>query len=80
MPTWKLIIYIIAWALASVMIAVVTAIIATEILRLAGVVESGESSYTIALNVVFVVTFVALLAVPIVFRDRFTAYEPPPDA
>ena len=78
MPTWKLILLFVAWLLASVMIAVVIAILGTEVLRLVGIVESGESSYSVALNVLFGVVFVALVAVPFVFRRRFTSYEPPP--
>lgn len=78
MPTWKLILLFVAWLFASVMIAVVIAILGTEVLRLVGIVESGESSYSVALNVLFGVVFVALVAVPFVFRRRFTSYEPPP--
>ena len=78
MPTWKLILLFVAWVFASVMIAVVTAILATEILRAVGIVESGESSYTVALNAVFGVVLVVLVAVPFVFRRRFTSYAPPP--
>lgn len=61
----------IAWFFVSVFIAVVAAIVATELARVIGVVETGESSYSAVLNLVFVVVFVALLAVPIVFRKRF---------
>ena len=78
MPTWKLILLFVAWLFASVMIAVVIAILGTEVLRLVGIVESGESSYSVALNVLLGVVFVALVAVPFVFRRRFTSYEPPP--
>jgi hypothetical protein len=61
----------VAWVLASVMMAVVTAIIVTEILRAIGIVDSGSSSYSIAINLTFVLVFVALVAVPFVFRKRF---------
>ena len=80
MPTWKLLLLFAGWILASVMIAVVTAIVITEVLAVVGVVESGESSYSISLNVVFLVTLLALVAVPFVFRRRFEAVEPPPEA
>lgn len=71
MSTPRIIGLLIAWILASVTIAVVTAIVATEVLRLLGLVETGEPSYGIALNVVFVVVLVVLVAVPFVFRSRF---------
>ncbi len=71
MSTARVIGLVVAWMLASIMIAVVTAIVATELLRLFGLVESGESSYSIAINVVFVVVLVALVVVPFVFRNRF---------
>lgn len=72
MPTQKVIAMYMAWVLASVMMAVVTAIVVTEILRLVGVVDSGSGSYTVAINLTFLVVFVALVAVPFVFRDRFS--------
>lgn len=76
MPTRKLIWMSLLWLLASVMIAVVTAIVAVELLRLLGAVESGAQSYTVALNVVFAIVFVVLVLVPFVFRDRFTIRDP----
>ncbi len=80
MPTWKLILLFVAWVFASVMIAVVIAILGTEVLRFVGIVESGEASYTVALNAVFGVVLVVLVAVPFVFRRRFTTHERPPGA
>lgn len=71
MSTARVIGLLIAWTLASIMIAVVTAIVATEVLHLLGLVETGESSYSIAINTVFVIVLVALVAVPFVFRNRF---------
>lgn len=71
MSTARVVGLMIAWVLASVMIAVVTSILVTELLRFLGVVETGESSYTRSINVVFGVTVVALVAVPFVFRNRF---------
>ena len=71
MSTARVIGLLIAWTLASIMIAVVTAIVATEVLRLVGLVETGESSYSIAINTVFVIVLVVLVAVPFVFRRRF---------
>ena len=79
MPTWKLLLMFVGWILASVMMAVVTAIVVTELLLLLGFVDQGESSYSVSLNVVFVVTLIALVAVPFVFRRRFDAVEPPPE-
>lgn len=74
MSTSRVIFLLIAWTLASVMIAVVTAIVATEVLRLFGLVDTGESSYSIAINTVFAVVLVALIAVPFVFRKRFERF------
>ena len=79
-PTWKIIAMAIAWALASAFIGVVAAIVAVEVLRLVGIVDSGDDSYRLALNIVFFVVFVALLAVPLVFRKRFTDEQPPTGA
>lgn len=71
MSNSKLIWYSIGWFLASVMIGVVTSIVVTEMLSLTPWVETGESSYRVTLNVVFLVVVVILVAVPFVFRDRF---------
>jgi hypothetical protein len=54
---------------------VVTAAVVAEALRLIGVVDT-DSGYPIALNVTFGVVFVALVAVPFVFRRRFSSREP----
>ncbi|MGI9666824.1 MAG: hypothetical protein ACR2N2_06945 [Acidimicrobiia bacterium] len=78
MPTWKIIGMAIAWAFAAGFIAVVTAILVAEVLRLVGIVDSGDGSYGVSLNIVFGVVFVALLAVPVVFRRRFAQKQPPP--
>lgn len=78
MSTWKIIAMAIAWAFAAGFIAVVSAIVLTELLNLVGFVESGEDSYSIALNVTFFVVFVALLAVPVVFRSRFITKQASP--
>jgi hypothetical protein len=67
----KLGMFIVAWVFASVAIAVVTAIVLTEALSLTGVVDSGESSYSVSLNVISIVVFVGVVAVPVVFRGRF---------
>lgn len=80
MPTWKIILMLIAWAFVAAFIGVVTAIVGTEILRLIGVVDDNNDSYQIAINVIWAVVFVAVLAVPFVFRGRFVADEHPPDA
>ncbi len=71
MSTLKLIGLGIAWALASVAIAVVAAILITEIFDVIGVVESGETSYTIMINLVLFVVFIGLVLIPFVFRGRF---------
>jgi hypothetical protein len=80
MSTWKIVAMSIAWLFTSAFISVVTAAVSTEILRLVGVVTPEDTSYQIALNVVFVVVFVALISVPFVFRRRFVTKEPPPSA
>jgi hypothetical protein len=68
----KLIGFLIAWVLAAIAIAVVTAIVLTEFLDVVGVVESGQPSYDRTINGTALVVFVALVAVPVVFRKRFT--------
>jgi len=73
--TLKLVGLGIAWALASIAIAYVAAILGTELLDVVGVVESGESSYTIAINAILLVVFVGLVLVPFVFRNRFVDLE-----
>ncbi|MGI9642812.1 MAG: hypothetical protein ACR2N9_08515 [Acidimicrobiia bacterium] len=80
MPTWKIILMLVAWAFVAAFIGVVTAIVGTEILRLIGVVDSNDDSYQISINVIWAVVFVVVLAVPFVFRSRFVADEAPPDA
>jgi heme exporter protein D len=71
MSTLKLVGLFAAWVLAAVAIAVVAAIVLTEFLDLIGVVESGQPSYSWAINGIALVVFVALVAVPVVFRGRF---------
>lgn len=73
MPTWKLILAGVAWVLASVFVAVVAAIVVTEVLRFVGFVVSGESSYAVSLNVTFLIVFFGVASVPIVFRRRFSS-------
>ncbi|MCL1595551.1 MAG: hypothetical protein M3132_14480 [Actinomycetia bacterium] len=75
MSTSKLILFGIAWVLAALTIGVVTAIVATELLSVLGIVESGQPSYDISLNTITIVVFLALLAVPVVFRKRFADVE-----
>ncbi len=72
MPTRRLIAFIIGWFFASVAIGVVTAIVGTEILRLLGLFNTGDAGYRASLNIITFGTFAALVAVPIVFRGRFT--------
>jgi hypothetical protein len=76
MPTWKILVLMGAWVLASVMIALVTAILGTEVLEWVGLVDADASSYSVALNGIFLIVLVALVAVPFVFRDRFSVREP----
>ena len=75
MGTFKLIGLGIAWALASIAIAFVAAIIGTELLDVVGIVESGESSYTIAINTILVLVFVGLILVPFLLRNRYVDPE-----
>ncbi|MGI9528583.1 MAG: hypothetical protein ACR2NG_02645, partial [Acidimicrobiia bacterium] len=70
----------VAWAFVAAFIGVVTAIVGTEVLRVIGVVDSNNDSYQISINVIWAVVFVVVLAVPFVFRARFVADEPPPEA
>lgn len=71
MGTLKLIGLGIAWMLASIAIAVVAAMLGTELLDVVGVVESGETSYTVAINSILVLVFVGLILIPFLLRDRF---------
>lgn len=72
MSTGKLVGLLIAWVFAALAIAVVASIVFTEFLRVIGLVESGQPSYSWALNGIAAVVFVGVVAVPFVFRDRFT--------
>jgi len=67
----KLSMFAVAWVFASLAIGVVMAIILTEALSLFGIVDTGEPSYSVSLNAITLLVFLALIAVPIVFRKRF---------
>ena len=73
MSTLKLIGFALAWVLASVAIAVVVAIVFTELLDVVGLVESGQPSYSRATNGIAAVAFIVLVAVPFLLRNRLTA-------
>ncbi len=70
MSTLKILGLAAAWALASVPIAVVFAVVLTELLHVIGLVESGQESYSWALDGIALVTFLLLLAVPFLLRRR----------
>ena len=80
LPTWKIILMLIAWAFVAAFMGVVTAIVGTEILRLIGVVDDNTNTYQISINVIWAVVFVVVLAVPFVFRNRFISDQAPPEA
>lgn len=67
-----------AWVLAAVAIAVVTSIVLTEFLVLVGLIDWATPLYAWAINGFALVTFLALVSVPFVFRSRFVepAAEP----
>jgi len=71
MSGMKLGLFVVAWVLASLAIGVVVAIVVTEALALLGVVTSGQSSYSVALNLTALLVFVSVASVPLVFRKRF---------
>ena len=71
MSTMKLIGLAVAWAFASIAIAVVFAVVLAELLNVIGVVESGQESYSWALDGIALVTFLLLLAAPFFLRRRF---------
>jgi hypothetical protein len=73
MSTGKLIVLTIAWVLASVAMGVVIGILVTETLVLVGVVDSGTSQYRLTLNISTFTAFVVVVAIPFVFRGRFTS-------
>jgi hypothetical protein len=71
MSTRKLVLMFVAWLFAAGAIAVTVAVVVTEMLAIAGVVDRSGASYGVSLNVITGVAFVALAIVPFVFRDRF---------
>ena len=73
MSTGKLVAFFIAWIFASMTIAVVTAVVVTEILTLLGAVATGTRGYDLSLNIVTFATFAVLVSIPFVFRRRFTS-------
>ncbi len=75
MSTPKLVGLLVAWALAAIAIAVVAAIVLTEFLDLIGVVESGQPSYSWAINGIALVVFVVLVAMPFLLRGRLVDTE-----
>jgi len=75
MSTLKLVGLGIAWLLASIAIAVVGAMLGTELLDVVGVAQSGETSYTVAMNTIFLVALVGLVLVPFLLRTRFVDPE-----
>jgi len=75
MSTLKLLGLGIAWVLTAIAIAVVFAIVLTELLGAIGVVESGRSSYSWAINGIALFVFVVLVALPFLLRDRFEATD-----
>jgi len=68
MSTPKLVGLLVAWALAA-------AIVLTEFLDLIGVVESGQPSYSWAINGIALVVFVVLVAMPFLLRGRLVDTE-----
>lgn len=70
MSTLKLLGLAAAWAFASVAIAVLFAVVLAELLDVIGLVESGQESYSWALDGIALVTFLLLLAVPFFLRRR----------
>jgi len=71
MSGMKLGLFVVAWVFASLAIGVVVAIVVTEALALVGLVDSGQSSYSVSLNLTTLVVFVSVASVPLVFRKRF---------
>ena len=78
MSTWKLVGLMAGWILAAIAIAIVVSIVLTEFLVLVGIIEWATPQYAWAINGFALVTFVALVSVPLVFRSRFIdpAIEP----
>jgi hypothetical protein len=71
MSTRKLVLMFVAWLFAAGAVAVTVAVVVTEMLAIAGVVDRSGASYGVSLNVITGVAFVALAVVPFVFRTRF---------
>ena len=71
----RILLLFVAWVFVAAFLGVVAAIVGTELLRLAGVVESGEESYQRSINVIWLIVFVSAVAVPFVFRKRFVEQQ-----
>jgi hypothetical protein len=61
----------VGWFFASIAIAIVISIVLTEVLVLVGFIDWGTPEYLWILNGMALVLFLALMAVPFVFRKRF---------
>ncbi|MEN8239592.1 MAG: hypothetical protein ABFR53_10360 [Actinomycetota bacterium] len=72
----KLVLLSVAWVFASITIGVVAGVFLTEILVLAGVVDTGTSEYSASLNMITFSVFAVVVVVPFVFRTRFRSGEP----
>ena len=70
MSSLKLFGLAVAWVFAAIAISVVTAMVLTELLDLVGVVDSAKPSYGLAINVIALVVFVPLVALPLFLRKR----------
>jgi hypothetical protein len=77
MSTSKLLLLYAAWLLAAGAIALTFAVVVTEVLSAIGVVNRSDSTYGLSLNIVTVVTFFALAAIPFVFKSRFHPVDEP---
>ena len=70
METWKIVLLYLIWLLACGAIAVMTGVLAGEILWLLGLVELDATGYRVTVDVVSAVVFVLLALLPFFLRNR----------
>lgn len=72
MSTSRLVLMYAAWILAAGSVAVTIAVIVTEVFVVLGLIDRSSGAYGSSLGFVTAGVFLALAAIPFVFRSRFT--------
>ncbi len=73
--TWKLIAAYVGWLLAAAAIALLGGLLVGEMLSLVGLVDAAGAEQKLVVEVVAVVLFLLLAALPYLLRDRFLPEE-----